>query len=291
MGKIAVMVDAGYLLASSAQLLAGTREARRHWAVLAADEVMFLLTAAASMSEPADELLRVYWYDAEISAARLTEEQVQIAEQRNCKLRLGTLNGFGVQKGVDTLMVMDMLALSRNKAVTSLLVVTGDDDIRPAIESAQEHGVRVHLLGIEPLPGQPNQNVRLQRECDSFRSWGADTVAQFLSVTEPGLTAKAAEPAPNGSEIAHRKSRTLTVVADPVVDAINHALETATDDDLRSIVNDSTDDYVRAPQHIYIRLMGRYGKNLNDKDISPEAKQEIRRRLLQRVEELLAQGA
>ena len=147
------------------------------------------------MSEPADDLLRIYWYDAAISPDRLTDEQSQIGLKRNCKLRLGTLNDYGGQKGVDTLMVMDILALSRNKAVSSLLTVSSDDDIRPAIDDAQAFGIRVHLLGVKPLPGDDNQSERLRRERDSFHEWTAADVATFISLIDPNETGRDASSA------------------------------------------------------------------------------------------------
>ena len=64
------------------------------------------------------------------------------------KLRLGQLNSEGQQKGVDSLIVTDLIELARNKAISDAVVLTGDEDIRVGVQIAQSLGVRVHLLGI-----------------------------------------------------------------------------------------------------------------------------------------------
>ncbi len=276
MGKIAILVDAGYLLAAGAELISGSRDARRHSLALDCDELVLLLTETASMCEPSDELLRVYWYDAALSPDKLTEEQGRIADKRNCKLRLGTLNRFGGQKGVDTLMVMDVLALSRNKAISSILIVTGDDDLRPALEEAQEFGVRVHLLGIQAAKGF-NQSQRLQRECDSYRDWGQAETSTFLSISEP------AEPT---AEAAPGQTMALAT-DDPLGEAIQHALDRATPADLALIAHHSDADYVSIPAPIYNRLLGRYGANLGRRVITEDEKKIMRQTLYERARGML----
>lgn len=293
MGKIAIMVDAGYLFAASSELLAGAH-LKRHRMALAVDEVVLALLGAASMAEPADELLRIYWYDASASPDRLTDDQREIALKRDCKLRLGSINSYGAQKGVDTLIVMDMLALARNKAVSSLLVVTGDEDLKLAIEAAQEQGVRVHLLGIVPPPGAHNQSERLRRECDSQREWTKADVAEFMSLVPPGDGAAAdrtaslsaaADAAPNG---AANGARTPALKSDDeaLADAIEHAIASATDEDLRTVLQFSTDETVSIPNPLDRRLLGRYGGHL-DRTVTEDEKRVMRRRFHERVAALL----
>lgn len=293
MGRIGIMVDAGYLLTASSELATG-RQLKRRLIRLAADEVVLALVEAASQSEPGDELLRVYWYDAAINPDRLTEEQTQIAMKRSCKLRLGTLNRHGGQKGVDTLMVMDILALARNRAVTSLLVVSGDDDLRPALEAAQELGVRVHLLGVKPLPGENNLSERLKRECDSFREWTEEHVAQFILagdgaepavVRAPGLNGTA--PAINGA--AHQPVASGQPIApDLLRDAVAFAIEGATDEELRAVLQHSGTDAPFIPGSIDRRLLGRLGGNY-DRPLTEDEKRTMRRAFAAKVQDLLGQ--
>ena len=273
MGTIAILVDAGYLLAAGGELLNGRRDVKRHNLALDCDELYLLLVEAASMCEPADNLLRIYWYDAAVGPDTLTDEQKRIADKRNSKLRLGTLNHYGGQKGVDTLMVMDVLALSENKAVTSLMVVTGDDDLRPALEKAQEFGVRVHLLGIQPIRGA-NQAERLKRECDSTREWGKPEILTFLSMVE-GTGDKPAAPA--GSNGTASLSP-----ADALTDALQDALDRATHAELQHILTNSNMDFVGIPASIDGPLLRRYGNNLG-RSLSEDEKKIMRRQLYERV--------
>ncbi len=314
MGKIAVLVDAGYLLVASAELVAG-KSMKRHQIGLRADEAVLCLIETASMAEPGDELLRIYWYDAAVTPETLTEEQNEIARKRSCKLRLGTLNRYGNQKGVDTLMVLDMLALARNKAVSSLLVVSGDDDLRPAIEEVQELGVRVHLLGVKPLTGTQNQAERLQRESDSFSEWGLDEVSQFIGVHEsteqwrmfsgvrtpnPPLPAAgiAAAPVPAGRlDVAHDvplddmrassecdgvAAETEAEIEHALRDAIDHALAEATDQELKHVIDNTVGDFIAVPQNIDRRLLGRFGGNL-DRTVADDEKKLMRRAFYEHV--------
>ena len=295
MGRIAIMVDAGYLLTASSELATG-RQLKRRLIRLAADEVVLALVEAASQSEPGDELLRVYWYDAAIHADRLTEEQTQIAMKRSCKLRLGTLNRHGGQKCVDTLMVMYILALARNRAVSSLLVVSGDDDLRPALEAAQELGVRVHLLGVKPLPGENNLSERLKRECDSFREWTEEHVVQFIlaaDAAEPGARA----PAPNGGArepgingaAPQAPAPGQPIPPEMLVDAVTFAIEGATDEELRAVLQHSGTDAPFIPGSIDRRLLGRFGGNFA-RALTEDEKRAMRRAFAAKVHHLLGQS-
>ena len=278
-GKIAILVDAGYLLAAGAELLHGGRDIKRHNLALDCDELYLLLAEAASMCEPSDDLLRVYWYDAAVGPDTLTDEQKRIADKRNSKLRLGTLNHYGGQKGVDTLMVMDVLALSRNKAVASLLVVTGDDDLRPALEKAQEFGVRVHLLGVQPARGA-NQAERLKRECDSTREWGKLEIATFLSIADGSGDKTAA--AGNGTATLRPTEARLS---EALADALQDALERATTAELQHILANSSSDFVGIPASVDGPLLRRYGNNLG-RSLSEDEKKIMRRQLYERVRAL-----
>lgn len=279
MSKIAIMVDAGYLLATAAKLVGG-KDVRREDIALASDEVIFALHEAAGICEPTAELLRIYWYDASLAPERLTLEQSIIAEKRNCKLRLGSMS-HGVQKGVDALILMDMLALSRNRAITSILLVAGDDDLRPAIDEVQSMGVRVHLLGVEAPPGVGNQSERLRRECDSSRELTTDDVKQFVRIV--GAAGSGAPPRPGRPfPVGPRQ------IAEPpeLVDAIDHALSLATDDQLRAIVDDSTDNFTAIPPGIDRPLLARYSDNLGRTPTDDERKL-MRRAFVRRAREAL----
>jgi uncharacterized LabA/DUF88 family protein len=89
------------------------------------------------------------------------------------------VNDRGQQEGVDSLLVADLVALARNRAMTDALLLTGDEDILPGVRQAQEFGVRVHLLGI--APARENQSALLVQEADSIRELSEPEVKSFLT--------------------------------------------------------------------------------------------------------------
>ncbi len=83
-------------------------------------------------------------------------EQTTLAHHAGLKLRLGTLNNAGEQKGVDSLIVTDLIELARNGAIADAVLISGDEDLRVAVQVAQTFGVRVHVLAV----GDPSRNSR-----------------------------------------------------------------------------------------------------------------------------------
>jgi uncharacterized LabA/DUF88 family protein len=122
------------------------------------------LTAMAQSKSLGASLLRVYWYDGALSR-RLTLEHASLAHMDYIKLRLGFVTGRGQQKGVDSLIVTDLIDLARNHAITDALVLSGDEDIRIGVQIAQSFGVRVHLVGI--IPSRGSQSIQLLQESDT----------------------------------------------------------------------------------------------------------------------------
>jgi len=180
LGRYAVLVDAGYLLSSAGELvLANSR--RRDMTV---DVVGLIGSVMQRVVERfGSDLVRIYWYDAARDRVP-TVQQRQIAALPHVKLRLGNVNRAGVQKGVDALLRVDLVGLAQTGAVRDVVLVAGDEDMLEAVESAQAHGVRVHLWGVEP-PFGVNQAERLVWECDSLHVLGRDVVESFVRVRVP----------------------------------------------------------------------------------------------------------
>src|SRR5271169_5902877 len=61
-------------------------------------------------------LLRVYWYDG--TSTGPTAQHLTLAHLQDVKVRLGFVNSVGEQKGVDSLIVTDMITLARNRAIS-----------------------------------------------------------------------------------------------------------------------------------------------------------------------------
>lgn len=179
MNRIAVFVDAGYLFASASELLFGERLRRGELRLANAEFTAHLTTLAESIG--GCPLLRIYWYDGTNSGP--SPAHLAIAYLDNVKLRLGFVNQSGEQKGVDALIFSDLINLARNNAISDALLVSGDEDLRVGVQQAQDYGIRVHLLGIDPADlgeMRGNQSAALQREADTRHHLDASSLRRFL---------------------------------------------------------------------------------------------------------------
>jgi uncharacterized LabA/DUF88 family protein len=160
-GKAAIFVDAGYLLAASAELITGS-PSRGGIEVGYSALVSTLIRFAEHHSGL--PVLRMYWYDGARNAVP-TQEQLTIARLPQVKVRLGRRTRSG-QKGVDSLIVHDLMVLARERAMARAYLLSGDEDIREGAAAAQQMGVSVVLLGIPARTQQSNQADSLIREAD-----------------------------------------------------------------------------------------------------------------------------
>ncbi len=181
LSRVATFVDAGYFFAASAQVVKGKQVPRRSLRITSPKELLQAICNLSKDISGSNDVLRTYWYDA-MQSSRPSLEQTEIAMLAGVKLRLGTLNSAGEQKGVDSLIVTDIIELARNKAVADVILVSGDEDLRIAVQVAQTYGVRVHILAI----GEHAKNVSqsLKMESDSFRCLDADWLIKHLDFTE-----------------------------------------------------------------------------------------------------------
>lgn len=180
--SIAVFVDAGYLFAQGSHALSGSNVPRSQ---LKLDSIAAVkeLTGIAMDKGVDCRLLRVYWYDGTASG-RLSLDQSALANTDNVKLRLGQINSAGQQKGVDSLIVTDLIELARNHAISDALLLSGDEDVRIGVQIAQSFGVRVHLLGIA---GKSSQSQLMLQEADTTSLWTASEVGKFLELKATNL--------------------------------------------------------------------------------------------------------
>lgn len=121
----------------------------------------------------------------------MSADQTAIADLDDIKLRLGFINGQGQQKGVDSLIVTDLIELARQKAIGEAVLLSGDEDVRIGVQIAQNYGVRVHLLGIHPARG--SQSHTLRQEADTTSEWDRQTVEKFLTVRVVNASVRAPE--------------------------------------------------------------------------------------------------
>ena len=287
MDRVAVFVDAGYLFAQGSKEITGKRLRRGKISL----DHQALIRALKEFAEGISglPLLRIYWYDG--TSQGPTSQHNTLADQANTKVRLGFVNSSGQQKGVDSLIVTDMISLARNHAMADCVLLSGDEDIRVGVQQAQEYGVRVHLLGIGPARG--SQSLFLLREADSSREWSSDDLRTFLECgpdeVEPmDVDGRSGSPAPASSHADEAvfpetdgqsdHGRTLRQVARRVADDVPPT-------DVPSLVT-----HIRAtnqrPSEIDGRLLAMSRNELGN-DLDSEQKHEVRTAFLHALEERL----
>ncbi len=190
MKRVAIFVDAGYLYAQGSASLQGNKAKREN---VRLDHVRFVkrLRALATNLQPSASLLRIYWYDG--TSRGPTLDHRMLADLDDVKLRLGFINSLGQQKGVDSLLVTDLVELSRNGAICDALLLGGDEDLRIGVQIAQSFGVRLHLIGVEP--SRRSQSLQLRQEADTKHEISSAEIREFLSiVVTPGASERVVIP-------------------------------------------------------------------------------------------------
>jgi uncharacterized LabA/DUF88 family protein len=195
MDRFALFVDAGHLLAEGGSLCCGTKSRN---AILCDYRGLIAELGNFCTVECGLPMLRTYWYDGAKDAVP-TPEQLLIAQLPRTKLRLGRLSG-GKQKGVDSLIVRDLMTLARERAVATAFLLGGDEDLREGMVAAQEMGVAVNVLGIPTThAGTGNQAESLIREADQHLMLPTAFLVRFITLrtaTAAPAAADAATPAP-----------------------------------------------------------------------------------------------
>ena len=262
MDRVAVFVDAGYLFAQGSVELCGKKLTRGeiildHNAVTAT-----LKTFAETVSEL--PLLRIYWYDG--TSQGPTPQHITLSSQTSVKVRLGFVNSRGQQKGVDSLVVTDMITLARNRAMAECVLLSGDEDVRVGVQQAQEYGVRVHLLGIKPARG--SQSNFLLQEADAAYQWEASDLRSFLRCSPhvepdaPPLAVAVATPDPQEGADA----------PDPLEEVARQVADEVTEIEIATLV-DSIHATKQRPREVDAKLLTIARRRLgNDLDSSQKSK-------------------
>lgn len=228
MNRLGIFVDAGYLFAQGSMAITGNVVKRQDLSLNEQSVITQLIQAAEELSG-GTPLLRIYWYDA-IGHRGPTLDQRTLARSNNVKVRMGTLNGNGEQKGVDSMIVTDMIELARNHAIADAVLVSGDEDVRVGVQFAQAYGVRVHLIGISNAQGKANQSTSLIQEADTHIEWSPAVINAFLSVRQAVVEPEAVEIPPVGDnlppaaevdlspeEVSARMEQTVSAVVNALV--------------------------------------------------------------------------
>ncbi|SDU22584.1 NYN domain-containing protein [Stappia sp. ES.058] len=230
MDRCAVFVDAGYLFAQGSAAIAGSKKPRSEL-LLDAPAVVENLVDLVCAKAPDCRILRVYWYDGAIGGSRPTSDQALVANLDDVKLRLGFINSYGQQKGVDSLIVTDLIELARLNSISDALLLSGDEDVRVGVQIAQNYGVRIHLLGV--APGRSSQSQQLLQEADTTSEWDRRTVATFLSVRETAVATE--EVAEAAKTAAATTSPTAGFVSGKIEVAVKAFVEELVESDIKGI--------------------------------------------------------
>lgn len=258
MDRTAVFVDAGYLFAAGSHLLVNDKLVRGE---LHLDHTAILKLLEQIASDASGlPLLRVYWYDG--TSGVPTPQQLALAYQPGVKLRLGFVNQYGQQRGVDSLIITDLIHLARNRAMADAVLFTGDEDIRVGVQQAQELGVRVHLVGVAPV--RENQSSLLRQEADTLRELSLEEVQSFL---KPLVVAP---PAPAVAAAEERAAAPLPVDLTGVAQRIADSL---TVEEIEAVLQESSGGSV--PSSLDRRLLLE-GSKAQGSPLTPELKRLVR---------------
>jgi uncharacterized LabA/DUF88 family protein len=232
MRRVAVFADAGYFWVQVGNAVLGTKAARSA-IKLDYDRLRTTLLDEVATQFPGIDLLRVYWYDGPSQSGKKTSCHHCIDKLDDFKLRLGTRNLAGQQKAVDGLIIADILGLAQSKAITDALLVTGDADMTPGLVAAQNLGLRVHLLVIDPAAATSPQLIA---EADRKLSWNTKKIAGFARPQAPDAGKAQPNVVPPGIAL----SPALTYIAAPGTEAETQADAATTSSPLIAVPNWTT---------------------------------------------------
>jgi uncharacterized LabA/DUF88 family protein len=157
---VMAFVDAGYLTAG----------ARAHLKLPSAPRIdgdkLVTLAEFVLRGPRGGDLIRVYVYDAQYpgDAPEYPDQRAYfdtLGEQSGIRLRLGHLvkraagtpRAAWQQKGVDTLLVLDLVRMAQLRAFDIALIIAGDRDLAEAARViADDHARRVFLFSVEGSP-------------------------------------------------------------------------------------------------------------------------------------------
>lgn len=288
MSRVAIFVDAGYLFAQGSTALVGEKQGRSD-VKINITAALAELVAVAQAKCPDVRLLRTYWYDAPPRTG-MSAEHTALAFTDYIKLRLGVLNGRGQQKGVDSLIVTDLIELARNKSICDAILLSGDEDVRIGVQIAQNFGVGVHLVGIHPARG--SQSMLLRQESDTATEWDKDVISKFMTISgaakraEPAKVAPVVKAAPEQAT-DDKASRADRAKVHQVVEEVIASLDT---DDLAGLNTYWTNGANGIPSDIDRPLLGKC-RDAIGRDLLPEERRQARNFFGARVKALIAKTA
>ncbi len=148
-----------------------------------------LLKAAGAQACPESRLLRHYFYDGAKNRFP-SDAQAAIAKAADFEGRWGKINLSGVQKGVDTMIAVDMAMMAAHGVIQDVIFVGSDYDIHPGFVAAKSCGARAHLIDLELVGSRPCRE--LVESADSVIAWTPDMFS-VVAWIDPNAVAPEAE--------------------------------------------------------------------------------------------------
>ncbi|MGO8957655.1 MAG: NYN domain-containing protein [Streptosporangiaceae bacterium] len=176
MDRCALFVDASYVLADGALAVHGTRNRDSvSWDYAG----LLKLLGGLSRDRTGLQLLRCYWYDAAADGNRAAEHDF-LADVPGVKLRLSKARP-NRKEGVEAEIRKDLTALARNRAVSDVIIVSGEEDLAPVIAEVQDLGIRTVLLNIS-ADGDWAVSRALRQECDDIIDIAAGHLRPYVDL-------------------------------------------------------------------------------------------------------------
>lgn len=228
--RVAVFVDAGYFWVQVSYILYGEKRPRENIS-LDAKLMRESLIREVKREFPDHSLLRIYWYDSLKIDGQQSSQHKTICRLDDIKMRYGTLNSRGQQKGVDGLLIADLINLAQNGAIGSALIVSGDADLAPGVSAAQMFGVRVHRLEIS---GQDASPPILVEEVDRNYEWALSEIQNFA---RKAAMDSDSEPTAHPGELENNQP--ASGASTPTLDDIARSFVDVLDDSERQILKET----------------------------------------------------
>jgi uncharacterized LabA/DUF88 family protein len=263
LGRVALFVDAGYLLAGAHDLLGGS--VSRSAFDCDYERLLPALRAEVEAHGGALAFLRTYWYDGARDGIP-TSDHRRIGDLPYVKVRLGRLNRRGQQKGVDGLIYRDLTALARAGAIERAYLFTGDEDIRESVATAQDLGVQVVLMTFHPTR-QTGHSAALVREVD-------EALVLTRDFWEPHFRKREDAPPPKAQPDPAR----IEKIADEFAEKWAAG---ATTEEILELLNQAP----RMPQEMYVQLLLAAEASVGSLRPYPDTKGDLRRSFLKSLKE------
>ena len=299
MDRVAVLVDAGYFFAAGSALVSGRGNQARGTIIFDEKAAVKELVALARNVAQNSSLLRIYWYDGAPRKTGPSAEHNRLAHCDNIKVRLGFLNAAGQQKGVDSLIVTDLVELARNRAVGDVVLMSGDEDVRIGVQLAQSFGVRIHLVGVKPCAG--NQSAELRQEADTCTELDGATLSKIISMravapavpthigSKKAAVAPKTTPATKPTATAAVDPGTVAGVLASLRAVVDASLSELAPTELKGAEGYMTENSNNVPHELDSKVLGRCKSNLGQY-LDDATRKEVRKYLRERLRELASQA-